>query len=715
VNISHFLVPTAHIGPGSPGTGFGTQDAEVTQAEEFAEAKQGVGDQTKNSGPSVKNGAAMLPPEIDMSEEQEQRLIQYTLTQLQQAESERWDYISNFARWKRKYRTKFPEFPKDWPLANSSQITIPIIRTAVQTATARVYQTIMAAIPMASVRSKNPDYQDFATDYEEFLELYGTERLDLENVMDTVTTECIKLGTSIVEVTTKRDKRGVMSYDPLTRRYEYTLKELYNGPIVHHIPIEDFWCRLGFQEIKEMPWCGKEVRLSWSTIKDMALAGDLDATKIDKLWRRPKNPGSENEALKEAQELEDTEPYDWQEYTLFELSMRWDALGKGVDQELLVYFHRESRTFLRKKFNTFRNNRRPWIKFVYLRVEHRFFGEGMAEILEHLQEEISTIHNQRIDNATVANLQIILVKKLIRGLSPGDRLWSGKIVKADQEDVGLLRLGEVYPSTVNNEQIAKSYAQEISGIGATATGQAQPVTRTTATSQLSLLEELNRRFYKPVKSIRKSAREILVHCTDLFVDYGTAGLAADWLGDERGLRIEETLKDPRVFMPGNAIVTIQATSTTVNREVEFQSAIAVMNLVVQTGTQMLQLAQQFNQDPKALGSLAYALVDAIKGPWKKVMQYSDASNVDEAIAVLAVLQRILPAPEDMGGLAGAEANANAQIAAGSGGTAGGSGQRGDGPEPSPNEGISRMEALLRQAGEANGRGNGVGARRRGAR
>lgn len=707
MNIARMLVPTQHIGPGGPGTPFGTQDAELVEKKEFYKIE---GDQVKAKA------AEMLPPEINMSEDQENRLIQYTLAELASAESERYEFISAFARWKRKYRTKFPEFPKDWPLAHSSQITIPIIRTAVQTATARVYQTIMAAIPMVSVRSKNPAYQDFAADYEEFLELYNTERIDMENVMDTVTTECIKMGTAVVEVTTRRDKRAVMKYDPLTRQYTREVKELYNGPIVYHLPIEDFWCRVGFQEIKDMPWCGKEIRVSWSTIKDMALAGDVDPDKIDRIWKRPQSTAAvANEALVEEQKIEDREPFDWQEYSLFELSMRWDMDGDGYDEEIMVYFHRDSRTFLRKKFNTFRNNRRPWIVFRYLRVEHRLYGEGMCEILEHLQEEISTIHNQRIDNATVANLQIILVKKLIRGLSPGDRLWSGKIVKADQEDVGLLRLGEIYPSTVNNEQIAKGYAQEISGIGATATGQAQPVTRTTATSQLSLLEELNRRFYKPVKSIRKSAREMAIHCSDLFVDYGTAGLAADWLGDERGMRIEETLKDPRVFMPGNAIVTMAATSTTVNREVEFQSAIAVMNLVVQTGTQMLQLAQQFNQDPRALGSLANALVDAIKGPWKKVMQYSDASNVDEAIAVLAVLQRILPAPEDMGGMAAADAQAAAETAAGSGGSAGGSSQPGAGGQAPGDEGNSRMEALLRQAGAPNGRSNGVAARRRNAR
>jgi hypothetical protein len=324
----------------------------------------------------------------------------------------------------------------------------------------------------------------------------------------------------------------------------------------------------------------------------------------------------------------------------------------------------------------------------------------MAEMLEHLQEEISTIHNQRIDNATVANLQIILVKKLIRGLSPGDRLWSGKIVKADQEDVGTLRLGEIYPSTVNNEQIAQTYAKEISGVGDNINGQGQPVTRTTATAQLSMLEEANRRFDKPIKSIRKSIREIAVHCTDLMSDYGTNGLAEEWLGD-RGAIVEEGLSNPETFAPGNVKVQTLSTRSSVNREVEFQSAVAVMNMVVQMGQQFMQLGTMAN--PQAAGVIAHELVQAIREPWKKVMQYSDSQNVDEAMSVLNVLTRILPAPEDLGGLAGAEAGAQAEAAGGrAGANPGSNGQQPTGGAPQETEGSAGMAALLNAAGRGNG-------------
>lgn len=695
---ANLALPVNRVGPGAPGSAFGSIMLEAIDKDDFVELKDENGDTFDPKKVDVE----LLPPEIEFSEEAERKLVNYLVSELTDAESERSDSMWDFARWRKKYRTKFPEFPKDWPLANSSQITIPIIKTAVHTLTSRVYQTVMAADPILSYRTKNKKYQDFSAAYEEFFGLYTTERLDLESILDTVVTETINLGTSVVEVTTKRDRRAVMTYDGLTKTYRKEVKEIYNGPVVYHFPIEDFWCRIGYQDIQKAPWCGKEIRCTWSEIKDMALAGDLNPEDINKIWKLPESQADLSESEKAQQTIENREPMDWQQYRLFELSLRWDVDGDGLDEEILVYFHWESRTLLRRKFNTFRNGRRPWIIFRYIRVPHRLYGEGMAEMLEHLQEEISTIHNQRIDNATVANLQIILVKKLIRGLSPGDRLWSGKIVKADAQDVGTLRLGEIYPSTVNNEQIAQTYAKEISGVGDNINGQGQPVTRTTATAQLSMLEEANRRFDKPIKSIRKSIREIGVHCTDLMADYGTNGLAEEWLGD-RGTVVEEMLSDPTTFAPGNVRVQTLSTKSSVNREVEFQSAVAVMNMVVQMGQQFMQLGSMAN--PQAAGVIAHELVNAIREPWKKVMQYSDSQNIDEAMSVLNVLTRILPAPEDLGGLAGAEAGANAQGAGpqpGAGANPGSNGQQRAGQATQEPDHSAGMAALLNAARGGNG-------------
>lgn len=701
-------LPISQVGPGAPGEGFGTTSVGNVDRDDFVHLDDAEQDTIESKKP-VKE---MLPPELELSDEEEMRLSQYLSSELYDAQAERWQYIEAFARWRWKYRTKFPEFPKDWPIANSSQITMPVIKMACQTLTSRIYQVIMSADPPISIRTKNPDFQDFSVAYEEFLGLYCEERLQFEDRLDTIVTECIKMGTAVAEVTTMTDRRSVITYDPLTKQYKRAVKDIYNGPCLYHVPIDDFWIRVAYQDVQTAPWCGKSIRLTWSQIKDMAAAGELNPDRIDKVWRLPESPGEKNEALIAQEKVEQREPMDSTEYRLFELCVRWDADGDGLDEEMIVYYHWETRTLLRRKYNTFRNGRRPWVVFRYIRTEHRFFGEGMCEMLEHLQEEISTIHNQRIDNATISSLQILLTKKLIRGLAPGDRLWSGKIVKADPADVGTLRMGEIYPSTVQNEQISQNYARELSGANEAISGSAQPVTRTTATAQMALLEEANRRFDKIVRGFRKSVKEIGVHASDLLADYGTYGLAEEWLGDDRGQLVETMLADPRTFSPGACRVTVLATRSTVNKEVEFQSAIAVMNLVVQTGQQMLQLTAQMA--PQYAPLIGHQLVVAIKGPWKKVMQYSDSGNVEEAMGVIRVLERILPAPEDMGGM---DAALQAEAAAGGGASpgAGGANQPGNGQGPAGAEGATSLSALMQAMGRPDGGVTTVGQRGRNGR
>lgn len=648
-------LPVKVIGPEPIGVSGGRQVVDSTSREQF----------TAFAGEKAKP-APMVPPEIKMRPEQLKRLALYLDHELSMASNERFQFINRLARFKEKYRTKFPEFPKDWPIANASQLVVPVIKTAVHTLTARIYQTLQAAEPPASVRTEDPEYQDFAYLYEKFFEVYADERLDLPEVADSWVTELIKLGTGVLEVTTKLDRRSQMEYDQATGEYTRKVVELFSGPILYHVPLEDFWIRPGYKNPDSAPWCGKEIRLTWSQIKDMALSGELDPDELDNIWRYSGQGDLETHKTTTIQEdIEKLKPTDRSTYSLFELAVRWDVDGDGNDEELMVYYHRPSRRILRRKFSGFL--RRPWRVGRFIPIEHWFYGEGMCEILEHLQEEISTIHNQRIDNATIANLRIILVARLIRGLRPGDRLWSGKVVRVQdvKSDVGTLQLGDVYPSTVASENISNQYVERVSGIGETAAGTAQPVTRTTATAQLALLEELNRRFDKVVKGLRRTLRYVYRDLTDLFFKMGTGGLAEEWLGPIQGQKLEQYLMLPADMLKRKVKIQITSTRSTINREVEFQSQLAVWQLLQQMWQQVLTTTQMLGPSAaQVIPLLAHEFVAAVKPVLKKVMQYADAPDPDKAISVLNVLEAILPAPEDMGGMGGAQASqdANALIA-----------------------------------------------------
>ena len=642
----------------------------------------------------------MMPPDIPLPDDQKEALARYLERELGLAEGERHDQIRKMARLKAKYRTKYPELPKDYPIANSSQLTVPVIKTAHDTISSRVYQTVAAADPKIRVKTEDEQFSDFGHDYEEYLREYG-DYIDLDDVLSTHIDETCLLGTGVVEATNWRDVKSTGQYDPQTGAFKKVTQTCHSGPTVFVFPIEDFWIRPSYPDLQKAPWCGKELRLTWSQIKDMALAGELNPEALVKIAKFENGDREVPETVIVDEWIEKFKPNRRGLYSLFELAVRWDVDGDGLEEELIVYFHRQSRTLARIKFNNFYRSRRPWIASWYKKLPHRFYGEGIAESLEHLQEEISTIHNQRIDNATIAALRIILVNKTIQGLRPGDRLWSGKIVKVSDvsKDVGTLQLGEIYPSTVNNEQISQNYVHELSGAGQVAMGQAQPVSRTTATAQMALLEELNRRFDKPLRNFRRTVRQIHIHLSDMFLEQGTGGLAEQWLGPVRGRRVEQFLQMPPELINKKLKMKISATKSTNNREIDFQTQVAVMNLVIQQGERMLAMVQQLA--PQHLPMVAHELITTIKPIFRKVMAYAEAGDPDQAVAVLSVLERILPAPEDMGGMATARAQEMASMAAGpgAGGVAGGPGGP---PGAGQLEELARMVSSTRQNGQGNG-------------
>lgn len=623
----------------------------------------------------------LMPPEIDMSDEQLKQLALYLERELSLCEGERLPYIKKLARFKFKYRTEFPELAKNWPIANSSQITIPIIKTGVDTITGRLYQTVVAAEPIVRIKTDDEDFAEFVLDYEEFLKIYGEQIIDFEELLDPFITEVTMLGTGVLETTNWRDQKSIGRFDPATGQFHKETVVCHSGPTVFHFPIEDYWQRPTFQDPQKAPWCGKELRLSWGELKQMAFSGEIDPEQLvgigmwdDKMADRPAT-------VRADERVEKFKPNQQSSYTIYEICLRWDVDGDGLDEEIIVYYHRPSRRILRRKFNNFYGGRRPWTICHYKKIPHRLYGEGVAEMLEHLQEEISTIHNQRIDNATIANLRIILVARVIQGLRPGDRLWSGKVVKVGdvQKDVGTLQLGEIYPSTVQNESIAQSYVREVSGASETAMGQSQPVSRTTATAQMALLEELNRRFDKPLRNIRRCLKGVHAQLSDLFMEQGTGGLAIQWLGKVKGDRVERFLQLPPALLNKKIKLQISSTRSSNNKEVDFQTQIAVMQLVITHGQQMMDLTQMLA--PQALGVVAHELLTTIRPIFRKVMAYAEAGDPDKALSILDVLTRILPAPENMGGMAGPQdPNAPAMVAGGgSGGTPG----QGGGPVSPP--------------------------------
>lgn len=194
----------------------------------------------------------------------------------------------------------------------------------------------------------------------------------------------------------------------------------------------------------------------------------------------------------------------------------------------------------------------------------------------------------------------------------------------------------------------RQMADNLSGQSDATRGSALPVTRTTAAAQLALLQEQANRISLTVGDARAALDEVGWFAANLYYQFGVNGKALAWMG-ERGRPVEALFRLPRrVVEIGDALVANTPTSA-VNRQVKRENSIALFNLLMQLYQQFLPIAGELA--PEMAPQVANALVRSAKRYMDGVLNTFEETDPEDVLAGLTVLEKILPPPEDMGGMA----------------------------------------------------------------
>lgn len=566
------------------------------------------------------------------------------------ADAERGDFVEKIARWKKAYAAPLPDGPKNFPILNASNLTVPVIKEIVNTLSAQLVQVTMTAEPRWVLKDLADEWDSYVPMIERFLDVASRRDLKLDESAIEWIVEAVKLGTSVAE----------MGYDVKEKKtYRYTADgdKVYpkkvvtrDGPVHFHVPLSKFWIRFHETDVQDARWVAKELDYNEVELRDKVAMGKFDKEVGEFLLTHEDKPeGDVAPDQREAEKHEETKPSRRENVRVFEIHLSWDIDGDGVFEELRLYYHWDSGKFLRKEFQPFWHGHRPFIKIGFFPVEDRFYDMGVCEMLESLQAAISQKHNQRADNATLANAKMIIKRKMLKSLKPGDPLYSTKIIEANDiwNDIREFQLADIYPSTVQEEQILRNYAERVVGHGEASAGGARPITRTTATAEMALLQEQMKRLDLAVRNVRQGLNKVGWFTMNLYFQYGTNGKALAWMG-ERGRIVEAIFRLPRRLVElGMAIETNTPTSTQ-NRQVQRENAIALFNLQVQMYQELIPLVAQIA--PESIGEVVHALVTSAKKFMSDTLAAFEVSDPEDVLAGLTVLERILPNPANFGGM-----------------------------------------------------------------
>lgn len=492
------------------------------------------------------------------------------------------------------------------PIENAPNIEVPVGAIATDEVYAQIIDLIFNIQPIVTCRpvgvAEAADMKlrrDQATALQEHINWgvaneWGVRQAAEESILDNV-----KLGTGIYYVPFVEDIRK-------TRDRTVTQR----GPRVMTWPVEDFFVPGGsYGDLQATKWCAFRSWLNERQLTDQGAEDGWDvalaASAAHVGWVR-----NRREMLGRT----------WRANVYSELFEIWkiycyyDIDGDGIDEDLIAIWDRTSRKVLKLKYNTY--DRRPGEAMRYQIRGHLFYGIGVMDMTSSLQQETSDIHSYALTNALLASARFWKGKS---GSMPETmHVWPGKYQEMnDPADLEAVQMSDIHPSMIMMQQFPMMLAERRVGLNSMSKAPTNLASsRTPGITAISLLNQANKRFTPAFDGVRLATANAVKQClyreSERLLD-GDPELE-DHLrkvhGPTKGELLISLLRDPD--FDDSFVVELTASSATVNRDVERQNAILLVNFLGQYYQRVLELVAIASnpQTPPAVQDAARKIADA---------------------------------------------------------------------------------------------------------
>ena len=427
---------------------------------------------------------------------------------------------------------------------------------------------------------------------------YEPDELDLYRKENIWFSDAARLGTAFVKVyPDKRIDVSVVGYDDKTKKTELETSETYNGPSVDNLDFEEILCDpMAATWEKSRLKCHIR-RLSRHEIEERVFAGFYDKEEWEKIRNNPDRHGPEinKQRQKSKQGINVPQASILAEWDIYECWFWWyvtvrSKAGKAekVKVELVWSYHEKTRSVLRRVFNFMPHNAIPMIPTKLSISDKGVYGRGYAEMLENSQEEVSTIHNQRIDARTMG------ITGFLRSSNPNlDKnitVFPFAVIPASKDELEWFQGQEPGQGSIQDEELTLRLAAERAGVGPAIAGMGaggpNKKGQYGSMGTLAVMQDGNSRVNHRVSDFRHSHVKLLSTNTDMYAEFGT-GRSGSMFGLDDKL-LEEALSD---FRSRKSRIPIRAATASANKEVDKQNKMLLRNALAQHNMEQIKLIQ----------------------------------------------------------------------------------------------------------------------------
>jgi hypothetical protein len=579
--------------------------------------------------------------DVKLSEAQIKRLQDYINPELEESLGANDALNDRVEEADRFYKAEPKATIKTFPWRGAANLVIPSIGITVDSIVARVVNTVFGVQPFWTVRAINPRMADIAKSVEGQMEWSRQTEFDMYTAVKSNAIETVQLGWSWLKIIWEIDSRRV--WNPQDNSYyDVTAKK----PNVYYIPVTSMLQQLGVDSPYDAEWMGQIIDCT---------DGDLRLKELDGIYKdvetvidTKENPQERRSSTKNYENA-----YRVKLNRFYELWLKFPLEGaRKPPVEIVVTYHKPTKTIMRCIYNPLFMGGTPFVKtrFVELRGS-KSEGYGIVDQLKFMQDEVSTIHCQQLDNATLANTRWFLGK---RGAVKADtRIWPGRFLTTanPESDIKVMQMGEVYNSMRQLEVSVMAYAERRSGISDYSLGRESSAIgdRATATGTLAIIQEGNRRFDLNVRDMRESYGAIGRMLFELNHQYRPKGLSYVTQGPQ-GAMTEFAFDMPDEIISNMLGFELTASSATINKQVEQAGLLQLLQML----TQNMQAGQQAAmllanpQIPPQVKDYTAQYMESLTQLVKRTMLTFDQPPVDLP-DIMQSFQQPAPGPGGMNG------------------------------------------------------------------
>jgi hypothetical protein len=563
----------------------------------------------------------------------------------------KWE--NNIIQW----RAQLPEGDLDFPYPGASNLELPLTAMHADPVLADMVQTFHAPSDYWTPRPERGDRVPHASPFREAITALERRYLKMRNVNIKAFLYNNVLGTACY-------KNNWLSVRKTERRYlpdGSSTKAIRNisQPQIEHVPLASLYFPAEAWSIDPdmqggAKWVAQKIHLTPNDLNVMAAgSSELPAFDREAVEKVKEYKVDDSRPIEDELRVEDKfEPFRDEKITVYEVWARYDADGDGIEEDIVAIIHYDVPVLLRAIYNPNAHQKRPFHVTNYL-PGFGIYGIGLSEVDEWAQEAGSKLLNAQIDNVLLANTRMYAVPQG-SGIQPGEDIYPSKIwTVGPNESIGEVKLSEVYPSIFQSLSQLTQFAELRSGVSELRQGNLSGLpSRTPATSLLSILQEGNKRF----DMIHTGIRDVHSEMGLRMVQNVAQRVKEDpqkWMQFfGQAIGPQDTQLVMEVFMSSNEDieesfgVTVTATSAQVNKEVEKQAFIGMLQMTQQIYGSLVQTAMLMAQVPDEIvqGTARAAYVSGVE-LLKRLLERFDIENPEQYLANLETIGNALNAQQ----------------------------------------------------------------------